>query len=91
MPRRHSCWRSDGIKLESILLLAAVVMGLKGLLSVLLTASSGFYIDVLGWLDCIAGLYMWFIARGHSPPFSFYVASLLLLKGAYSVLVFSRE
>ncbi len=66
------------------LFIVALLMLLKGLFSVLTAAGSGFYLDVLGWLDLIAAVSMFLIYLGLVHEFFLYFGLLMIVKGLYS-------
>jgi hypothetical protein len=64
-----------------------LVFILKGIISYLSGAASGFYLDFMGVLDTVAGI-MLFLAASWLVLFFFpYIGVLLILKGLYSVVM----
>jgi len=68
-------------------LIFAIIALIKGIYSVVAAAAAGFYLDVLGWLDLLAGLLLLLAYWGFAFPFFLYIGILLILKGLYSFFV----
>jgi len=69
---------------SSIILTLGIIALLKGLYSVLTAAGAGFFLDVLGWLDLIAALFLFMTYWGWVFGFFLYVGIIMVIKGLYS-------
>lgn len=76
-----------GLAGNGIVFIFAIIALLKGVYSVLAAGGGGFFFDVLGWLDLVAGFFLllaqWEIVYG----FFLYVGILMVLKALYSIVV----
>ena len=72
---------------SSFVLYLGIIMIVKGIVSYLTGAAKGFYMDFMGILDIIGGMLMILAATGFVLFFFPYIGLLLLLKGAYSMLI----
>lgn len=81
-------WASGGgLGGATILIFLGVVWFLKGLWSILSAASAGFFFDVLGVFDLIAGIFLMLGYLGLGFGFFIYMAILMILKGLYSFVM----
>lgn len=65
----------------------AIIMIIKGIISYVSGAASGFFLDFMGVLDMIAGVMLMLATWGFVLFFFPYFGLLLLLKGVYSIII----
>src|SRR3989338_11187627 len=65
----------------------AVFFLLKGIYSVLSNIFSGFFLDLMGFLDLLAGAALLFVHWGTAPHYFLYIGIPLILKGIYCMIV----
>lgn len=65
----------------------AGLMILKGLWSILTAAAAGFFFDLIGILDLVAGILLYLATLGLVAHFFVYIGIALILKGFYSLMV----
>lgn len=63
----------------------AVIALIKGIYSVLAGFASGFFLDVLGWLDLLVGALLFLSTIGISFKWFFWIGIFMVLKGIYSI------
>ena len=78
---------AGGLVGNSIVFVLGIIALLKGLYSVLAAAGAGFFFDILGWLDLIAGIFLLLANWGIVFGFFLYVGILMILKAFYSAIV----
>jgi hypothetical protein len=76
-----------GLAGNGIVFIFAILALLKGLYSVLAAAGAGFFFDVMGWLDLIAGFFLLLANWGFAYGFFLYVGIIMVLKAFYSIVV----
>lgn len=69
-----------------IVLYAAVFHIVKGAWSVFTSYLMGFFFDVLGWIDFIAGILILLALYGFAFHFAYVVAIIIVIKGLYCIL-----
>ncbi|RLJ01607.1 MAG: hypothetical protein DRP11_04115, partial [Candidatus Aenigmatarchaeota archaeon] len=70
---------------DTISLLAFLSI-LKGLYSILTSIGSGFYFDILGFLDLLGGFALLLLAQGLHHGIFVWIGALILLKGIISTV-----
>ena len=77
---------SPGISLvaSGVIMALGVIALLKGLYSVGTAAGAGFFLDIMGWLDLIAALFLFMSYWGWAFGFFLYAGILMVIKGLYS-------
>lgn len=65
--------------------IAAIVL-LKGIYSMTTSMANGFYIDVMGWIDFVAGILLIIINFGTPISFAWIFALLLAGKAGFSIV-----
>ncbi len=60
----------------------------KGLWSIITAAAAGFYFDILGVFDLLAGVFLLLLINGIVFGFFIYIGILVILKALYSILIF---
>jgi len=69
---------------SGLLLALGVISLLKSIYSIGTAVGAGFYLDALGWLDLIAGIFLLMAYLGLVFGFFLYVGIIMVLKGIYS-------
>jgi len=63
----------------------AIIALIKGVYSVLAGAASGFYLDVMGWLDLIVAVLLFATTAGIHFQWFLWIGIFMAAKGVYSI------
>lgn len=64
-----------------------LIIVIKGIVSFLMGAAKGFYLDFMGLLDIVAGAMLMIATTGFMLFFFPYIGIILIFKGLYSMLI----
>lgn len=71
---------------NSLIFFLFIIAILKGVYSILTAAGAGFYFDLLGVFDLVAGIFLYLVFTGMHFHFFLYIGIIVILKGVYSIL-----
>ena len=69
---------------SSVVMILGIIAVLKSIYSIGTAAGAGFFLDVLGWVDLIAGIFLFMAYGGWAFGFFLYVGIIMVIKGIYS-------
>jgi len=69
---------------SGFIMILGIIALLKSIFSIGTAAGAGFYLDILGWVDLIAALFLFMVYGGWAFGFFLYVGILMVIKGIYS-------
>ncbi|HDQ60037.1 MAG TPA: hypothetical protein ENN30_02480 [Candidatus Woesearchaeota archaeon] len=75
------------LKINWIIYPAGVLVLLKGILSVWSGIKTGFFFDIMGYIDLFAGASLLLMKMGFNSSWFFIAGILLIVKGIFSFLV----
>jgi len=65
-----------------------IILTLKGIISFLMAAGSGFYFDILGILDILSGIFLILAFYGTPLGFAVWFGVAMILKALWSIVMF---
>ncbi|MBU0530665.1 MAG: hypothetical protein ABIH52_03160 [Candidatus Aenigmatarchaeota archaeon] len=72
---------------NNLIFYLAIVGLLKGVYSILTAMAAGFYYDVIGWIDVVAGILLMTTTWGIASHIFLYLGIIVILKGIYSFMM----
>ena len=72
---------------SAIVAVLGIVALIKGAYSVLAGAATGFYMDILGWLDVVVGALLLITTIGISFQWFLWIGLFMAAKGLYSIAI----
>ncbi len=78
---------SGPMKGIDILLIIGIIAFLKGCYSLLTAFAAGFFLDFLGVLDLLTGIFLLMAFYGFWYHFFIYIGILMFIKGFYSIIM----
>jgi len=72
---------------SSVVLILGIIAILKSIYSIGTAAGAGFFLDVLGWVDLIAAIFLFMAYGGWVFGFFLYAGIIMVIKGLYSFAV----
>jgi len=76
---------SGSLEGVSIIFYLAMLGIIKGIYSIISAIAGGFYYDLLGFMDLVSGILLYFAFSGSHLGFFFYIGLVMVLKGLYSM------